>query len=184
MAALNNARRVLCVCCDAEHRFSKLPCERIEILAGFGVRGDAHAGETVQHLSRVARDPSQPNLRQVHLIHSELFDELSEHGFELAPGDLGENITTRGIDLLNLGRDTLLRIGPDAVLSVTGLRNPCTQIERFSSGLLKHLALKDGGGIVRKAGIMTVALSGGVIRPGDTIVIEPPEGPHIPLERV
>lgn len=169
---------------DAGHNFSKHAVDHIRILAGIGVEGDAHAGEQVQHLSRVRADPTQPNLRQVHLMHSELFDELAESGFTVRSGDLGENITTRGIDLLALGRDTVLRIGDEAVLRVTGLRNPCAQIEAFAPGLLKHVAVKTPQGLVRKAGIMCVAISTGEVRPGDVIVVEPPEGPHIPLERV
>ena len=169
---------------DEQHNFSKQPADQIRIIAGLGVEGDAHAGETVQHLSRVRADPRQPNLRQVHLMHAELFDEVAARGFTVRPGDLGENITTSGIDLLALGRDTLLRIGDDAVLRVTGLRNSCAQIEAFAPGLLKEVAVKTPKGIVRKAGIMCVALTSGVVRPGDPVVVEPPQGPHIPLERV
>lgn len=175
---------VVAVSSDHQHRFSKQPVSSIEILAGFGVRGDAHAGEMVRHRSRVQQDPAQPNLRQVHLIHAELLEELDRKGYEVNPGDLGENITTRGVDLLRLGRDTLLRIGPDAVLSVTGLRNPCAQVDEFAPGLLSELVEKVGDQIVRKAGIMCVALSGGIVRPGDAIQVEIPEGPHIPLDRV
>lgn len=175
---------VVAVCSSGEHRFSKKPTERIRILAGIGVEGDAHAGARVQHLSRVREDPAQPNLRQVHLIHSELFDELAHAGYTIGPGDLGENITTSGIDLLTLGRDTLLHIGAHAVLKVTGLRNPCSQIESFRPGLLKQVAVRSEGKIERKAGIMTVALEGGVVRARDAIRIERPDGPHVPLERV
>ena len=177
-------QRVIAVCSDGEHRFSKQLTDRIEIIAGLGVSGDAHAGEKVQHLSRVRADPEQPNLRQVHLMHAELFEELSGKGFSIRPGDLGENITTAGIDLLALGRDTRLRIGPDAVLKVTGLRNPCGQIDTFARGLLKEVAIKTADGIVRKAGIMTIAEAGGVVEPGDAIEVVSPDGPHIPLERV
>jgi len=169
---------------DAGHNFSKHAVGHINILAGFGVEGDAHAGSQVQHLSRVRADPTQPNLRQVHLMQAELFDELAESGFTVRPGDLGENITTRGIDLLALGRGTILRIGEEAVLRVTGLRNPCAQIVAFAPGLLKHLAVKTPEGIIRKAGIMCVAIKTGGVAPGDAIAVEPPEGPHIPLERV
>ncbi|MDJ0641731.1 MAG: MOSC domain-containing protein [Erythrobacter sp.] len=181
---MNAPRFVLSVHRDHEHRFSKRPARRLRIIQGIGVEGDAHAGEKVQHLSRVRADPNQPNLRQVHLMHAELFDELAASGFVVKPGNLGENITTSGIDLLGLGRDTLLRIGPDVVLKVTGLRNPCRQIEAFAPGLLKEVAIKTEHGIVRKAGIMTIAVAGGHVAPGDAIAIEPPKGPHIPLERV
>ena len=175
---------VVALSSDAAHRFSKQPTSRIEVVAGKGVLGDAHFGATVQHLSRIKADPDQPNLRQVHLIQSELFDELRERGFEINPGDMGENILTRGIDLLNLGRDTMLRIGKDAVLNVTGLRNPCQQIENFQPGLLKEVVEKKGGEVIRKAGIMTVVIAGGEIRAGDPIFVDPLEGDHIPLERV
>ena len=175
---------VLTVAKDGAHRFSKELVETITIRAGIGVEGDAHAGDKVQHLSRVAVDPDQPNLRQVHLIHAELFDELRCNGYDIAPGDLGENITTRGVDLLGLSRDTLLHIGESAVLRVTGLRNPCKQIENFRTGLLSAVVEKSPKGLIRKAGIMTVAIADGVVRAGDTIRVEPPNGPYVPLERV
>lgn len=175
---------VIAVCRSSAHRFSKQPCDEIRIVAGLGVEGDAHAGELVRHLSRVRANPDQPNLRQVHLIQSELFEELADKGFEVHPGDLGENITTRGIHLLGLSRDTLLRIGKDVVLRVTGLRNPCAQIEAFAPGLLKEVALRTPQGIIRKTGIMAVVEHGGAVRPGDTIKAGPPSGRHIPLDRV
>lgn len=176
---------VLAVSRDGQHRFSKPNADEIVLLAGLGVEGDAHAGVTVQHRSRVAADPSQPNLRQVHLIHSELHDELRERGYAVTAGQLGENITTRGLDLLGLPRGTVLRIGPDAVVEVTGLRNPCTQIDDFSSGLLAEVVGRDEHGrVVRKAGIMSVVVQGGPVRPGDTIDVQLPDGPHEPLDRV
>lgn len=150
-----------------------------------GVEGDAHAGKTVQHRSRVAADPTQPNLRQVHLLHAELFAELNAAGFDIAAGRLGENITTRGLELLNLPRGTRLHIGKSAVLEVTGLRNPCAQLDAFSPGLLAAVLGRDEhGNLVRKAGIMAIVLEGGEVRPGDFIrVVLPPE-PHAKLERV
>ncbi len=170
---------------DSDHRFSKRPAGELRLLTDLGVDGDAHQGATVQHRSRVAIDPTQPNLRQVHLIHAELFDELTVKGFDVGPAELGENITTKGIDLLGLPRATLLRIGDDVVLEVTGLRNPCAQIERFRPGLLAALLDKGPNGeIVRKAGIMAIVRSGGVVRPDDRIVVEEPPLPHLPLERV
>ncbi len=128
--------RVLAVAKDADHRFSKRRASELRVLPGLGVEGDAHQGVTVKHRSRVAADPTQPNLRQVHLIHAELFGELERKGFAVGPADLGENITTEGVDLLALPRGAFLRIGGDVVLEVTGLRNPCAQIERFRPGLL------------------------------------------------
>jgi MOSC domain-containing protein YiiM len=184
MAVVSECGSVLSVHKDSEHRFSKQPAQTIRILAGLGVKGDAHAGKQVQHLSRVRADPTQPNLRQVHLMQAELFDELATRGFTVQPGDLGENITTRGLDLLALGRDTLLHVGDETVLQATGLRNPCAQIEAFAPGLLKEVALKTPQGIVRKAGIMCIALTGGEVRAGDAIEVERPTGRHIPLERV
>ncbi|MFI8183352.1 MOSC domain-containing protein [Actinacidiphila glaucinigra] len=170
---------------DEGHHFSKPVRDRIRLLAGLGVEGDAHLGVTVQHRSRVAQDPTQPNLRQVHLIHGELHDELSTAGFAVAPGELGENVTTRGIDLLGLPVGTRLRLGDQAVVEVTGLRNPCLQIDGFQQGLLKQVVGRDEqGAVVRKGGIMGVVLHGGEVRPGDPIAVELPEGPHRPLERV
>jgi MOSC domain-containing protein YiiM len=176
---------VVSVSRDDEHRFSKPAVDEIRLLAGLGVEGDAHLGVTVQHRSRVRADPTQPNLRQVHLIHAELQDELLERGFPVQPGDLGENITTRGLDLLALPRGAVLRIGVDAVIEITGLRNPCAQINTFRPDLLAEVAyLDEQNRLVRKAGIMGVVRSGGAVRPGDRIVVELPAEPHRPLERV
>jgi MOSC domain-containing protein YiiM len=176
---------VVAVCRDGEHRFSKAVTTSITLLTGLGVEGDAHAGVTVQHRSRVAADPTQPNLRQVHLMHEELFDELARDGYAVKPGEMGENVTTRGIDLLALPRHTVLRIGADAVVEVTGLRNPCLQIDLFQPGLLKQVVHRDDDGqLVRKAGIMGIVLHGGRIEPGDSIRVEPPPPPHLPLDRV
>jgi MOSC domain-containing protein YiiM len=176
---------VVAVSKDGQHRFSKQPCEQITLLEGIGVRGDAHSGVTVQHRSRVAQDPAQPNLRQVHLLNRELFDEAREAGYELAPGELGENVLTQGLDLLALPLDTVLRLGDQAAVRITGLRNPCAQIDGFRKGLLKVAVSRDENGqVVRKAGVMSVVTSGGVIRPGDAIGIELPAPPHRPLERV
>ncbi|MEU4176268.1 MOSC domain-containing protein [Streptomyces sp. NPDC026589] len=176
---------VTAVSTSGGHTFSKESRDSVTLLAGLGVEGDAHAGETVKHRSRVAQDPTQPNLRQVHLIHEELFTELADAGFTVAPGELGENLTTRGIDLLALPTGTRLRIGDDAVVEVTGLRNPCLQIEAFQEGLLKQVVGRDAtGAVVRKAGVMSVVRRGGVVRPGDTVTAELPAGPHRPLERV
>jgi MOSC domain-containing protein YiiM len=178
--------KVTAVSSNGEHSFSKPNRDSITLLAGLGVEGDAHAGVTVKHRSRVAQDPTQPNLRQVHLIHEELFAEVGAEGFQVAPGQLGENITTRGIDLLGLPAGTLLRIGDGgAVVEVTGLRNPCLQIDNFQDGLLKRVVGRDeAGNLVRKAGIMSVVREGGVVRPGDTIAAELPAGPRRPLDRV
>jgi MOSC domain-containing protein YiiM len=167
------------------YSFTKPNRESVRLLAGLGVEGDVHAGATVKHRSRVAQDPTQPNLRQVHLIHEELFGELREAGFDVSPGDLGENVTTRGIDLLALPVGALLHLGDEAVVEVTGLRNPCLQIDNFRDGLLKQVVGRDESGrIVRKAGIMGVVTAGGVVRPGDPIEVELPAGPHRALERV
>jgi MOSC domain-containing protein YiiM len=142
-------------------------------------------GVTVKHRSRVARDPTQPNLRQVHLIQSELFDELAAAGYTVQPGELGENITTRGIDLLGLPTGALLHIGGQAVVEVTGLRNPCTQIDDYQQGLVRYVAHRDNAGnIVHKAGIMGIVRAGGAVRPADQIRAVLPEPPHRPLERV
>ncbi|MFP8960872.1 MOSC domain-containing protein [Streptomyces nanhaiensis] len=176
---------VVAVSSSGEHSFGKPNRESVTLLAGLGVEGDAHAGRTVKHRSRVAKDPTQPNLRQVHLIHEELFVEVGEAGFAVKPGELGENITTRGLDLLGLPTGTLLRIGAEAVVEVTGLRNPCFQIDGFRRGLLKQVVSRDEEGrVVRKAGIMGVVRTGGVVRPGDAVGVELPNGPRRPLEMV
>ena len=170
---------------DEEHNFSKKLVPEIEIIAGLGVDGDAHLGKKVKHRSRIKADPTQPNLRQVHLIHSELFDEVAEKGFSVKPGDLGENITTEGVDLLDLPRYAVLEIGDDVRLEVTGLRNPCAQIDDFQNGLLSAVLDKgQNGELIRKSGIMTVVLKGGRVRAGARINVKLPATPFLPLERV
>ena len=177
--------RVISVSRSAKHVFSKSNRECIRLLEGLGVEGDAHMGETVKHRSRVAADPTQPNLRQVHLIHSELHDELRMNGFKVSAGDMGENITTRGIDLLALPRGARLRIGEGVVLELTGLRNPCAQLDAFQDGLMKAvLDYDEEGNLVRKAGVMSVVLTGGDVRVDDLIRVELPSEPYERLERV
>ncbi len=173
---------VTAVSADATHAFSKPEQHSIRLLTGLGVEGDAHRGTTVQHRSRVARDPSQPNLRQVHLIHAELHDELRAAGFTVSAGQLGENVTTRGVDLLGLPAGTLLHLGDTALVQVTGLRNPCVQIDHFRRGLMAAVLDRDEhGALVRKTGVMAVVLAGGDVRPGDPVRVELPPGPHRPL---
>lgn len=164
---------------SATHTLTKPNEDRIRLLSGLGVEGDAHMGETVKHRSRVARDPSQPNLRQVHFIHEELHRELRAEGFELAPGQMGENITTRGVDLLGLPVGTRLCLGETAVVEVTGLRNPCAQLNSIQSGLMAATLDRDeNGDLIRKAGIMGVVLKGGDVHPNDPIRVELPPEPH------
>ncbi|MGR8006992.1 MOSC domain-containing protein [Streptomyces hypolithicus] len=185
MSQRRGSGTVTAVSSNAEYAFSKSNRDSVTLLAGLGVEGDVHAGVTVKHRSRVAQDPTQPNLRQVHLMHEELFDELLDAGFEVAPGRLGENITTRGLDLLGLPEGTLLHIGDEAVVEVTGLRNPCLQIDAYRPGLLKQVVGKDAqGNTVRRAGIMGIVTMGGVVRPGDRIRAVLPAEPHRTLERV
>jgi MOSC domain-containing protein YiiM len=173
---------VLAVASSKRHVFSKAPALQISLLAGLGVMGDAHAGRTVMHRSRVAKTPHAPNLRQVHLIHAELFDELRSREFSINPGDLGENITTRHIDLLGLATHTILHIGATARIRITGLRNPCSQLDKFQKGLMAATLGRDAqGGVIRKSGVMAIVLAGGDIVPGDDIIIEPPEGAQTPL---
>lgn len=192
---------VVAVSRDQLHRFSKVPVDQIRLVAGVGVVGDAHAGTLIQHRSRVRRDPDQPNLRQVHLLHAELFDEARAMGYQLAAGDLGENILTAGVDLLALPTGTLLHLG-DAVLRLTGLRNPCAQINQFRPGLMKVVLTTEDGTpreepapataspharttrVVRKAGVMAVVEQGGKIRPGQPISVRLPTDPQMPLEPV
>ena len=177
--------RVVSVSRDEGHRFSKPRVEEIRLIEGWGVEGDAHAGTTVQHLSRVARDPHQPNLRQVHLVHSELFDEVRRNGYDVEPGQLGENITTAGLDLLALPTGTVLHIGESASIRLTGLRNPCEQINGLAPRLMKEMVSRlPDGTVVRKAGVMSVVLTGGVVRPGDAVRAELPSGEHTAMEPV
>jgi MOSC domain-containing protein YiiM len=167
------------------HAFSKTNRERIQLLAGLGVEDDAHAGQTVKHRSRVAKDPTQPNLRQVHLLHAELHEELRAKGFRVAAGQMGENITTRGIDLLSLPAGARLSIGDGVMVEVTGLRNPCVQIDRFQKGMMAAVLDRDEHGqLIRKAGVMAIVLQGGEVKPGDPIRVELPRAPHRKLEPV
>ena len=178
-------RVVIAVSRSAAHTMSKANEPSISLEAGLGVTADAHRGVTVKHRSRVARDPSQPNYRQVHLIHAELFEELAEAGFSIAAGQMGENVTTRGVDLLALSAGTRLRLGADAVVEVTGLRNPCLQLDGISAGLMAATLGRDSRGeLVRKAGVMGVVISSGLVRPGDSIEIEVPVGSHRALAPV
>jgi MOSC domain-containing protein YiiM len=173
------------VSCSAKHTLIKPGQESIRLLAGLGVEGDAHQGTTVKHRSRVARDPSQPNLRQVHLVHAELHDELKEGGFSVSAGQMGENVTTRGLDLLGLPTGSRLHLGDEAIVEVTGLRNPCAQLDKIETGLMAATLSRDEqGNLIRKAGIMGVVLTGGEVRPGDAIRVELPPEPHRPLEPV
>ena len=170
---------VTAVSLDPAHAFSKAGRDRIRLIAGEGVEGDAHRGTTVKHRSRVARDPTQPNLRQVHLLHAELHDELRARGFDVDAGVMGENVTTRGLDLLGLPTGTRLRLGDRAVVELTGLRNPCVQLDRYQQGLMAAVLDRDAEGrLVRKAGVMAVVLTGGEVRAGDAIGVEMPAGPH------
>ena len=170
---------------NATHTFAKRVGESIRLVPGLGIEGDAHFGATVKHRSRVARDPTQPNLRQVHLLHAELHDELRAAGLAVAAGQMGENITTRGIDLLARPTGARLVFGETAVVEVTGLRNPCAQIDRFQPGLLAAVLGRDAeGNLVRKAGIMGIVVVGGEVRPGDPIRVELPAGPHVALAPV
>jgi MOSC domain-containing protein YiiM len=173
---------VLAVSLRRGHHFSKTPSLSIRLLTGLGVSGDAHMGETVKHRSRVRKDPTLPNLRQVHLMHAELFEELRVKGFGVRPGDLGENVTTSGIDLLALPSGTRLHLGATAVVEVTGLRNPCIQIDGFQQGLMAATLDKDAAGnLIRMAGVMSIVLADGDVRPGDAVRVELPGMPHRPL---
>ncbi len=176
---------VVSVSCSAAHSVSKVVRPAIQLLTGLGVEGDAHLVVTVQHRSRAARDPGEPNLRQVHLIHIELYDELSAAGFTLSPGVMGENITTRGVDLLALPTGARLEIGPSAIVEVTGLRNPCSQLDGIQAGLMSATLARDAeGNLIRKAGIMAIVLADGLVQPGDPIKIVLPPPPRSPLEPV
>jgi MOSC domain-containing protein YiiM len=176
---------VVAVSRNTTHRFTKPTCDSIRLRIGLGVEGDAHYGATVQHRSRVARDPSQPNLRQVHLIHAELFLELRAAGFDIEPGQIGENVTTQGLDLLALPAGTRLRFSDDAEVELTGLRNPCVQLDRFRPGLMAAVLDRDAaGGLIRKAGVMAIVLADGTVRQGDPIRVVLPQRPHRALRPV
>ena len=182
---ISHAGRVVAVSRKATHGVDKPNQLVIRLIAGRGVEGDAHCGETVKHRSRVRANPNQPNLRQVHLIHAELHDELAGQGFRITPGLMGENVTTRGLDLLSLPAGARLRIGDAAVVEITGLRNPCVQLDGLQPGLMAACVSPGGDGeLVRKAGVMAVVLVGGEVRAGDPVVAELPVGPHRPLRPV
>lgn len=177
--------RVTAVSLSPSHHFSKKTQFEIRLVAGLGVEGDAHSGEKVKHRSRVRANPDQPNLRQVHLIHTELFDELVGKGFAIGPGEIGENIATRGIDLLALPQGTRLTLGESAVVEITGLRNPCQQLNTYREGLTQAVLDRDAAGeLIRKAGVMGIVLASGTVRPNDSIAIALPPEPHLPLRPV
>ena len=177
--------RVESVNASPRHTLRKPGRLSIRLVEGHGVEGDAHAGPTVKHRSRVRRDPTQPNLRQVHLIHAELHDELASRGFTVAAGEMGENVTTRGIDLLDLPTGARLRLGTDAIVEITGLRNPCAQLDQIQPGLMAAVLDRDAqGNLIRKAGIMAVVVVGGAVCTGDPIVVDLPPEPHRALEPV
>jgi MOSC domain-containing protein YiiM len=169
---------------DGQHRFSKAARQTVKLISGIGITGDAHAGITVQHLSRKRQDPDAPNLRQVHLIHSELLDELRQAGFSVQPGELGENLTTRDVALLELSRGTRLLVGESVELEITGLRNPCAQIDAFQPGLLKTVLWRaDDGSVIRKTGVMAIVVNGGTLTVGDSITVVSP-AKFVPLQPV
>lgn len=176
---------VTAVSASAVHNMRKPIQNSIQLIAGLGVQGDAHCGTTVKHRSRVARDPTAPNLRQVHLVHCELHDELRAAGFDIKPGDMGENITTRGIDLLGLPQGTQLAIGKTCIIEIMGLRNPCTQLDDLAHGLMAATLGRDSEGrLIRKAGIMAVVRRGGIVKAGDAITITLPVGEARALQPV
>ena len=180
-----DAPTVTAVALSGSHSFTKPTVERIRLRELLGVDGDAHLGTTVKHRSRVRRDPTQPNLRQIHLIHGELHDELRGRGFAVSPGDMGENVTTRGIDLLGLPAGTRLRLGRVATVEITGLRNPCVQLDEFMPGLMAATLDRDAdGNLLRKAGVMAIVITGGEVRAGDAIAVDLPPEPHRPLAPV
>ena len=177
--------RVTAVHRNPRHRLAKLPEPAIELLAGVGVEGDAHAGETVQHRSRKRWNPGLPNLRQVHLFADEMLEELRGGGFDVGPGALGENVTTEGVELLALPAGARLRLGAEAIVEITGLRNPCVQLERFQAGLMEATLARDADGVlIRRAGVMGIVVAGGPVRPGDPIGIDLPAEPRVPLKAV
>jgi MOSC domain-containing protein YiiM len=176
---------VASVSSSATHTMRKPARASIRLLPGLGVERDAHAGKTVQHRSRLERTPEAPNLRQVHLLHAELHEELAAAGLAVSPGNMGENVTTRGVDLLALPVGTRIRLGQDAVVELTGLRNPCAQLDGLRPGLMAACLERDAtGALVRKAGVMAIVVAAGDVRPGDAIAVELPAGEPRPLEPV
>jgi MOSC domain-containing protein YiiM len=177
--------KVIAVSKSSSYTFNKYNCDKIMLITGIGVEGDIHSGKKVKHRSRVRKNPDAPNLRQVHLMHTELFEELKLKDFKVSPGQMGENITTEGLNILDLPKDTILKIGESAEIQVTGLRNPCNQINSIQKGLMQAVLDKDeNGNLIRKAGIMSIVLKGGEVKVGDKILVELPEKPHTPLEKV
>lgn len=177
--------KIIGVSKSQSHTFNKFSCEHITLIEGLGVKGDAHMGKTVKHRSRVSKDPTQPNLRQVHLVNYELFEELKEKGFYIKNGEMGENITTIGIDLLSLPKSTILKLGQKVKIKITGLRNPCNQLNSIKDGLMKAVLDDDeNGNLIRKAGVMGVVVEGGKISVGEEIEILLPQKPYLTLERV
>ena len=184
-ASMGGEPTIIAVGCSQQHAFSKTTQHSIDLIEGLGVQGDAHNGVTVQHLSRMKIQPPPANLRQVHLIHAELFDELREAGHLVEPQQLGENVTTRHLDILQLPAGTLLQLGDQALVEVTGLRNPCQQIENFQAGLQDKLVFRDAEGkLMRKCGIMGIVKRGGNIQTGASIKVQLPPEPHKPLRVV
>jgi len=176
---------VVAVSAKAKHGVDKANRDVVRLIAGEGIEGDAHCGVTVKHRSRWRKDPTQPNIRQVHLLHAELHEELAAKGFAVTPGLMGENITTRGVDLLGLPRGAIVRLGAQAVVEVAGLRNPCYQLDELQPGLMAACLEKTADGeLIRKAGVMSIVLTGGEVRAGDRIAVELPGGPHEALKPV
>jgi len=177
--------KVISLSKNDKHQFSKRNCGSLFFIEGLGIEGDAHCGKTVQHLSRIKKNPTQPNLRQVHIIHCELLAELREQGFKVEAGSLGENILTQGIDVLSLPKNTRLKLGKEVILKVTGLRNPCSQLDNYQQGLTKAVLDKDKhGNLIRKAGIMATVEKGGTVFVNDSIEVKLPNEPHEALECV
>lgn len=180
-----NTAFVLSVNKSPSHTLVKKPCSSVEVMQGLGINGDTHAGKTVKHRYDVAKTPNKPNFRQIHLIHFELYQELNQKGFMVSPGEMGENITTKNIDLLNLPKDTILKVGDHCVLQVTGLRQPCSQLNRLQKGLKQAvLDLDSNGDQILKAGIFAVVLQGGIVMQNDCILIELPQKPFVALQKV
>ncbi len=182
---MSSKQTVIAVSRSASHTLIKANQDAVRLIERLGVEGDAHLGKTIKHRSRVRKDPTQPNLRQVHLIQSEVYAELNDKGFDVAHGAMGENITTEGIDFLSLPLQTILHLGPEARIQITGLRNPCSQLDGLQPGLMSAVLDRDeDGNLIRKSGIMSIVLQGGIVSPGDQINIELPEKPHLKLEKV
>jgi len=176
--------RVVGLARDGRNGFSKSAMDTICLIQGQGVEGDAHSGPFVRHRYLARRQPRLPNLRQVHLIPSELFEALRNAGYDLHPGDLGDNIATAGLDLETLPMGALLDLGSEACIELTGLRTPCVLIDRFRTGLKRQMVCSEPVAPRFRCGVMSIVRTGGRLAVGDPIRVRLPPKPWTDLPAV